>query len=370
MLVTVVGARSTKELRDLVKALVDRCQLYAYTDLAAVVKAVAAQHGITVPGEQVDQVLYAMAAAQPAVSGPSPARRLIAETTNNPVRLAEMLESAWMWLAAESSAELEAADHARAFETRYQRLTLPGWCFLLMHDVDSGRPILPDRAISATVAAGVLAELILAGRIDAYEPDDPLRAYTDAEYHEAARIAHLISRLPEGADDSVLRFRARWLPPVRNSLPEISAAATHALIRFKDESRTMRLDAWFRQLLPGSADAVRDDLVGAGVVRARRVRRGLRERIYFPPTDSFEVVLLRGSITGPLTRGAELAERLALALELARSCGLTRARPDDWLGAKTLPARTELGPIHFRPVFERLLDLVEEAVDAAVYSPS
>lgn len=222
------------------------------------------------------------------------------------------------------------------------------------------------------MAAAVLAELILAGRLDVDEPDLHLRAYTDAEYREAERIAHLISRLPEGADDSVLRRRARWLPPLRNRLPEISLTATQMLARLKAERQALRLDAWFRRLLPESAGAVRDELAGTGVVRAQRVRRGLRERTYYPPTDSFEVTLLRGSIIGPLARSGSppQAAPLALALELARSSGLTRARPDDWIGIKALPARTSLAPVRFRPAFSRLLDLVEEAADAAVYSPN
>jgi hypothetical protein len=134
----------------------------------------------------------------------------------------------------------------------------------------------------------------------------------------------------------------------------------------------MGLDAWFRGLLPGGAVALRDELAAAGVVGAQRVRRGLRERTYYPPTDGFEVTLLRGRIVGPLTCSGSppQAAPLVLAMELARSSGLTRARPDDWIGIKAVPARASLTPVNFRPAFTRLLDLVEEAADAAVYSPN
>jgi hypothetical protein len=318
-------------------------------------------------------VLDAIVAASPIGHG-SPTNRseVVKQTTGNHARLAELLESAWMYLAAEASAQIEAADADLAYETRYQRLTLPGWCFLLMHDAVTGRPILPERAIGAVLSAAVLAELILAGRVVVDDPDLYVWAYTDAEYRDAVRIAQLISRLPKGADDSLLQRRARWLPPMRNGLPEISTAAMQVLTQFKAESRTMRLDAWFRHLFPRSAEALREELTGAGVVRPQHVRRGLRERTYYPPTESFEVTLLRGSIIGPVAlsgappRGASLA----LAMELARSSGLARARPDDWLGLRALPTRAKLDPVHFRPAFSRLLDLVEEAADAAVYSPN
>jgi hypothetical protein len=353
--------------------LLDRCQQFSYSGLDDLVSAVAASQGIGVPDWQRDQVLDAIVAASP-ISHSSPRNRSEAtkQTTGSHARLSELLESAWMHLAAEASAQIEAADAELAFETRYQRLTLPGWCFLLLHDAVTGRPILPERSIGAVVAAAVLAELILAGRLDVDEPDLHLRAYTDAEFREAERVVNLISRLPEGADDGILRRRASWLPPVRNRLPEISVAATRVLTQFRTTSRAMRLDAWFRRLLPESAGAVRDELAESGVVRAQRVRRGLRERTFYPPTDSFEVTLLRGSIIGPLTRSGSppQAAPLALALELARSSGLTRARPDDWIGIKAHPTRAHVTPVHFRPAFTRLLDLVEEAADAAVYGPN
>jgi len=371
MLVTVGGARSTKELRDLVKALLDRCQVYAYADLATVVKTVAAQQGIAVPGGQVDQVLYAMAAAQPAIDGPAPTQNwLIQETTNNPVRLAEMLESAWMQLAAESSAELEAADLARAFETRYQRLTLPGWCCLLLHDANTGRPLLHERVIGAALAAGVVSELLLAERVHVDEALR-LRSYTDADYRRAEMVAQSIARLPKGADDTDLQRQSHALPP-RASLPELSATAASVLTEITSASQAMRLDGWFRHLTPHAADLMRGELAKAEVISPRRGTRRLRERTCYPPTDPMQVNLLRGSIIGPLASGksAPRSAATALLMELARACGLTRARADDWFTVNSLPRRAGLTAVPHRRAFSRLLDLVEEATDAAVYSPS
>lgn len=373
MLVTVVGARSAKELRDLVKVLLDRCQVYAYADLAAVVKAVAAQQGIAVPGGQVDQVLYAMAAAQPATDGPAPARNwVIQETTNNPVRLADMLESAWMQLAAESSAELEAADLARAFETRYQRLTLPGWCCLLLHDANTGRPLLPERVIGAVLAAGILSELLLAGRVNVDEESLRLRSYTDADYRGAEIVAQLIARLPKDADDTYLQRQSRALPPPRSRLPELSAAAASVLTEIKSASRAATLDGWFRHLTAYAADLMRGELAKAEVISAQRGKRLLRERTCYPPTDPVQVNLLRRSMIGPLAFGesAPRSAATALLMELARACGLTRARAEDWFTVNSLPRRAGLTAVPHRHAFSRLLDLVEEAADAAVYSPN
>lgn len=127
MLLTVVGERNARELAELVKALLDRCQQFAYGDLADLTNAVAAGKGIAVPSGQLDQVLDAIVAASPIGHG-SPRNRgeVIEQTTGNHARLSELLESAWMHLAAEASAQIEAVDAELAFETRYQRLTLPG----------------------------------------------------------------------------------------------------------------------------------------------------------------------------------------------------------------------------------------------------
>jgi hypothetical protein len=373
MLVTVVGARSTKELRDLVKALLDRCQVFAYADLAAVVKAVEGQHCIAVAGTQVDQVLYAMAAAHPTVDGPFPVgSRLVRETTDNPVRLADMLESAWVWLAAESSAELEAADLARAFESRYQRLTLPGWCCLLLHDANTGRPLLPERVIGAVLAAGVVSELLLAGRVHVDEGDLWLRAYTAAEYSLADTVAQQIERVPKGANGNHLQLQARALPPPRARLPELSATAACALSEIRSVPRAMRLDDWFRHLTPTAPELVRGELAKAEVIRAQRGKRVLREHAWYPPIDPMEVSLLRGSIIRPLasSEAAPRSAAIALLMELARACGLTRARAEDWSTVNSLPRRAGLANVPNHRAFSRLLDLVEEAVDAAVTSPS
>jgi hypothetical protein len=373
MLLTVAGTRSTRELAALVKALLDRCQVYAYADLAAVVEAVAAQQGIAVPGGQLDQVLYAMAAAQPATDGPAPTRNwVIQETTNNPVRLAEMLESAWMQLAAESSAELEAADLARAFETRYQRLTLPGWCCLLLHDTATGRPILPERVIGAVLAAGILSELLVAGRVDVEEGSLRLRAYTDADYRGSEMIAQIIARLPAGADATDFQRQARALPPRLGTLPDLSAAAASVLTEIRSAGRATRLHGWFRHLAPGAAELVRGELAKAEVIRPQQVKRVLRELTRYPPTDPMQVNLLRGSIIGPLASNGTLPQTAptALLMELVRACGLARARADDWFTVNAVARRVGLAVVPHRNALARLLDLVEEAADAAVFSPT
>jgi hypothetical protein len=372
MLVTVAGPRSTKELRDLVKALLDRCQLYAYPDLSSAVKAVSAKHGIDVPPVQVEQVLSAMAAAQPA-AGPVPSpEQVFSETTDCPVRLAELLECAWMQLAAEASAELEALDQARAFETRYQRLTLPGWCCLLLHDAVSGRPILPERVIGAVLAACIVAELLLAWRVDADEEGRRLRAYAEADYLEAERVTWLISRMPEGSVDPEMLRRADTLSPSRARLPELSAAAAGVLSEIERSGAPARLDHWFQQLSPVAADLVRGELAKAEVIKPRRGKWMMSERATYLPTDPMQVALLRGSVIGPLASKGSLPRSAAAAvlMEIVRACGLTRARAEDWFTVNTLPKRAGLAGVPHRRAFARLLDLVEEAADAAVCSPA
>lgn len=372
MLVTVAGPRSTKELRDLVKALLDRCQLDAYPDLAAVVRAVSARQGIRVPAVQVRQVLGAMAAARPA-SGPIPSQdQLIVETADCPVPLAELLEYAWMQLAAEASAELEAADLGRAFETRYERLTLPGWCCLLVHEAVSGRPILPERVIGAVLAACIVAELLLARRVDADEEGRHVRAYTEEDYLEAERVAGLIARLPDGMADAELLRTADALPGPRTRLPELSAAAASVLAEIKRASVPARLDRWFLGLSPVAADLVRGELAEADVIKPRRGTWMLSERATYVPTDPMQVTLLRGSVIGPLASNGSLPRSAAAAvlMEMVRACGLTRARAEDWFTVNTLPKRAGLAGVPHRRAFARLLDLVEEAADAAVCSPA
>jgi hypothetical protein len=283
-----------------------------------------------------------------------------------------MLESAWMQLAAESSAELEAADLARAFETRFQRLTLPGWCCLVLHDTATGRPLLPERVIGAVLAAGILSELLLAWRVHVDEASLHLRAYALEDYREAERIAQLIARLPKDAVDADLQRQTRALPPPCAGLPELSAAAASVLTKIESTGRALRLDGWFQHLAPDAAELVRGELAKAEVIRPRQGKRVLRERTCYPPTDPMQVNLLRGSIIGPLASGetAPRSAATALLMELARACGLTRARADDWFTVNSLPRRAGLAAVPYRPAFSRLLDLIEEVTDAAVYSPS
>lgn len=377
MLLTVTGTRTTRELAELVKALLDRCQVYGYLSLADAIDAVEADKRIKVPEGQLVQVLEAMAAAQPAVGGPPPApSEVIRQTTGDPGRLAELLELAWMHLAAECSEQAENADVARkagiAFEGRFERLTLPGRCCLLVHDALSGRPLLPERAIRSVLAAGILAELILAERLRADGSGFRVRAYSDLEYSQAASVAQLVDWVPDGAAASDLQEQALSLPPPLGRLPDLSGTAAAVLTEVKSAHQQMTLDCWFEHLLPDAADLVRGELVKAEVIRPTQVKRMLRERTYYPPTDSIKVALLRGTIIGPLASDGALPKSAptALLMELARASGLTRARTDDWFQVNALPKRAGLTTVSHRRACARLLDLVEEATDAAVFSPS
>jgi hypothetical protein len=376
MLLTVAGTRNPHELADLVKAVLDRCSYADYRNLAAAVEAAALHKHVVVPREQLVQMLKAMAVAQPVTDGIVPtASEVIEETTDNPERLAELLELAWMHLAAEASriADVGVGQRAAgvAFETRYERLTLPGWCHLLLHDAASGRPLVPQRVIDAVLAAGILAELTVAGRVCVEGPGLKVRPFTEREYRRAADIARMIAALPVGADPSELRIEARSLPPAPGSEPEVSETSAAVLTEVKN-IRLMRLDGWFQRLVPNAAEMVRSELTKAEVIAPRQVKRMLRERTYYPPTDPVEVNLLRGSIIGPLASNGTLPEAAptALLMELARASGVTRVRADDWFGVNALPKQAGLSVMPHVRACTRLLDLVEEAADAAVYSPT
>jgi hypothetical protein len=202
--------------------------------------------------------------------------------------------------------------------------------FRIAHQDRTGRPRLHPRAVGLGLAAGLLAELAIQGRID-------LRG------------------------DGLLSV-IRADPP-----PDALAHTTLDQLRGQPQHRDVR--TWLAFLEGGAADAVGQRLVRAGYVRAVEHRRLWSSRVVYVPVDLNHAAWPEVRLARLLTMSGRLDEADATLAGLVSVTGLTRHVLWD-------PATHDAGLHHLarvvarlRPTLHHLIAYTEAAVGDAVLTP-
>jgi len=356
MLLTVNGARSTRELAELVKALMDWCTQGGYGDLDEVLDQVAKRFHITVSDQQRLQVFLALADALPADSGHgqdpiSDVNTWIAtRLPYEPHVLYALLMTSWMDLCAQAEAEATRENEERERTERdpiaeaIRQLTLTGRYYVVAHS-GRGKPMLSEAVIGLGLASAAIAELVIAGRIaieirthrfmEPAPPDHPTSGETETEATPPAR--------PSRAAESVLEDLRIAAAPLRDQLMGLAA---------------------------GVEERVRAELHEAGIINPE-TRGMLRERVYYAPVQRGLAKAIRALVGGALYSDP-IAPADAVLAELAIATGLDAKQSGGWdrLGsmnrgdalAKTRRAETAAQ-------LKLLVDLTAAEVDAVVISP-
>jgi hypothetical protein len=356
MLLTVNGPRSTRELAELVKALMDWCAAGGYGDLDEVLVQVAKRFHITVSLQQRDQVFAAVAAALPAGIGVigDPVADVHAwvgaRLPQEPHVLYALLMTSWMDLCAQAEAEATRENEERERAQRdpiaeaIRRLTLTGRYYVVAHS-SRGKPLLSEAVIGLGLAAGALAELMIAGWIgvevrthqlvQAPPPESPAPGSAEAQ----PTAPPTPSRAAEGVMEG-LRFQAA---PLRDQLMILAG---------------------------GIEERVRAELHDAQII-SPETRGMLRERVYYAPVQRGLAKAIR-ALVGAALYSDPIAPADAVLAELAIATGLDAKQAGGWdrLGsmnrgdalAKTRRAETAAQ-------LKLLVDLTAAEVDAVVTSP-
>ncbi|WP_034269108.1 GPP34 family phosphoprotein [Actinospica robiniae] len=354
MLLTVNGARSNRELAELVKALMDWCTEGGYGDLDEVLAQAARRFHITVSDQQRYQVFAAVANALPAGSGHTQdpiadvSAWVAARLPYEPHALYGLLMTSWMDLCAQAEAEATRENEARERGERdpiaeaIRQLTLTGRYYVVAHS-GRGKPVLSEAVIGLGLAASAIAELIIAGwiaveiRTHRFIPPDPTVAAIPGDGETAGPTK------PSRAAESVLEdLRARAIP-LRDQLTVVAA---------------------------GVEELVRTELHEAGIINPES-RGMLRERVYYAPVQRGLAKAIRALVGGALYSDP-IASADAVLAELAIATGLDAKQSGGWdrLGsmnrgdalAKTRRADTAAQ-------LKLLVDLTAAEVDAVVISP-
>lgn len=354
MLLTVNGPRSTRELAELVKALMDWCAEGGYVDLDEILTQVGKRFHITVSDEQRFQVFAALADALPADTGEGrdpvfDVRSWVAtRLPYEPHVLYALLMNSWMDLCAQAEAEATRENEERERSERdpiaeaIRRLTLTGRYYMVAHN-GRGKPLLSEAVTGLGLAAGAVAELIIAGRIG-----------LDTRTHQFTPP----SRSPQPGS-----AQAETAAP-----PKPSRAAEDAFEELR--SRTAPLRDQLTLLAAGIEEHVRAELLEAGLINPE-TRGMLRERVYYAPVQRGLAKAIRALVGGALYSDPIAPADAALA-ELAIATGLDAKQSGGWdrLGsmnrgdalAKTRRAETAAQ-------LKLLVDLTAAEVDAVVISP-
>ena len=357
MLVTHEGALSRREVAAAVKLLADwvdtnRQSVHYSADLDTVIRLTAELHNVRLSDFQVRQLADAVARSLPPAYGRAshdaaslydpfgPCAAYLSRRRDPVQALYELLMTAWMEQseAAQREPTLQALPGAA---DRFTRATnaqaLPGWFCLLAHEPNTGRALLPEKAIGLSLGSAILAELILSGRV---RVEDGGRLLVPGHRHGSRPTA-------------------------------ISQTAEQALARAGSEGKPLR--RWLHHLEAVSAAQVRDSLVGAGLTRRANSRRRLTDRTCYTAVSPIDVSLLLSSVAGPASRGAVPSDPAkAVLLELGRISGLAAQRATAWLGVDALPKRAGLAavPSPCRDDLALLLDVTEAGIAERLTGPA
>lgn len=355
MLLTVHGARSTRELAELVKALMDWCSDGGQGDLDQVILQVAEQMHITVSTQQRDQVYAALAYALPAETGAGADPVIDVNTwigarlRQEPHVLYALLMTGWMDLCAQAEAEATRENEERQRAERdpiaeaIRNLTLVGQYYVVAHS-GRGKPLLSEVVIGLGLSAAAVAELVIGARLGLdtrthrFVPNPPLDALPGTPEAEVSAPS-----APSQAAEDILERLLTGTTPLRDQLVLVGA---------------------------GMEERVRAGLLEAGIIQPE-TRGMLRERVYYAPVHRGLAKAVRALVGGALYSDPIDPAAAALA-ELAIATGLDAKQSGGWdrLGsmnrgdalAKTRRAETAAQ-------LKLLVDLTAAEVDAVVTSP-
>ncbi len=356
MLLTVNGPRTNRELAELVKALMDWCTEGAYGNLDDVLAEVAKRFHITIPDAQREQVYAALADALPADTGDGEdpvldvSRWIAARLPHESRVLYTLLMTSWMDLCSQAEAEATRQNEERERADRdpiaeaIRHLTLSGRYYVVAHN-GRGKPLLSEAVIGLGLAAGVIAELLIAGRlgleirshrlVDSPPAENPPSGAPDTE----PLAPPAPSRSAEGVIEDLLKQTA----PLRDQL----------------------------QILAGSIEErVRAELLESGIITPES-RGMLRERVYYAPVQRGLAKAIRALVGGALYSDP-IAPSDAVLAELAIATGLDAKQAAGWdrLGSMNRgDALTKTRRAETAAQLRLLIDLTAAEVDAVVISP-
>ena len=364
MLLTVGGLRTSRELAELVKALLDACLDGGFRELDPAFELVERRRNIVVPEDQRRQVYEEIAAElgpevpddeDPAAAVPE---WLAEHRMREPDALGRLLQAAWTELHARAEAELLRETEERKRGPRpdpivetIRALPLTGRYFVVAHN-SKGKPSLSDVVIGLGLAAAIAAELVLAGLASL-----EIRSHllTPAPAPDA-------DEPPEAPEDS----------STGALLSRTAAAAGEAL----GEAEPAPIRRWLADQAATAGVRVRTELADAAVVHA--VTRGMvRERVYHAPANRGLAPAVRDVVVGSLGGDGPVDPVNAVLAELAIATGLDAAQGSAWSRLASMTRGDALarsrpdpaGPPDRTAQLKLLVDLTAAEVDAVVTSP-
>ena len=360
MLLTVNGARATRELAELVKAMMDWCAGHDFLDgdVDEVLSQVAVRFHLTIPDTQRAQVYSALAQASPADAGTGrdPVTQVAAfvagRLPNEPQVLYTLLMAAWMDLCAQAEAEATRENEERErgeldpLAAALGRLTLTGRYYVVSHS-GRGKPLLSEAVIGLGLAAGAVAELVIAGQVAV---ETHTHRLTPGKPVEPAAPA-----VAPGANET--------------AAPPIPGRVARSLLEDLLEHPAPLRD----QLVALAADIeqqVRAELLESGLI-SPQTHGMLRGRVYYAPTSQGLPKAIR-TLVGAALYANPITPAEAVLAELAIATGLDAKGAGDWgrLGSMNRgDAVSRTGAAETVPQLKLLIDLTAAEVDAVVTSP-
>ena len=334
---------SPHELARLLKLLVDHAYenpLIARVD--DLVAAVARKYLLVLTDEHRDQIYGALSLVVPmpagTTQGPDIGARLdlaiaIADVNRTSDVLGKAVFRAWQIITAaarQEPAEIWVAETGGLLKPDPRNedlvdLSIAEAFFLVAHDKVDGRALLAEPVLACSIAAALLAELLLRDLIALDLATHRVQA-TD----EPSESAHGLSA------------------PMRQAFEVIQDGAPGTV------------ESWLGALVPKGHLAVRSHLVKIG--RVTRVEQGrFPKRVCYPPTGEIVDSVFRVA-TRPLAVERMPGPPYAVLVELAKAVHLTGVRYGDWVYAHHTDPGAALAEVPGRERFDLLLALTKAEV--------
>lgn len=218
-------------------------------------------------------------------------------------------------------------------DTDLDGLSIAEMFFLVSHDKHDGRALLPGPVLACSVAAALLAELLL------------------------LELASL--------DLTTHRVRATGEPS--QSVRGIPAPVRQALEVIQDGEQAT-LGCWLTELSSTGHRAVRRHLLEVGAVVREERRARFQKRTCYMPTGEVVDSIFRVA-TRPLAVGRMPAAPHAVLIELAKAAHLTVARYGDWVHVQHLDPGAALAEVPGRERLDLLLALTRAEITDLLTRP-
>lgn len=381
MLLTVDGPRSARELAELVKALMDSCAGGGRGDLDTVLTEVTRRHHIGVSHTQRGQVFRALAAILPAeaeqraaTSAEMVSTWVGARLPQDPDILYILLMAAWTDLCAQAEAEATREHEEREHEERdpvaeaIRQLTLSGRYYVVAHS-GRGKPVLSQTVAGLGLAAGVLAELVLAGRID-LETRTHRLLRTPAGTEAPSPGSELSTEVETGRGDAAGAGAGPGPGAETESAAgrPLSRAAERALEQTPAQPAPLR--DHLVDLAARAEDWVREELAESDLIGPEK-HRMLREHVYYAPRERGLAKAIR-TLVGEALHADPIPPLDALLAELAIATGLDAKQSGGWDRLSSMTRGDALAGSACGDAAEQLkllIDLTAAEVDTVVTSP-